>query len=51
MLKVSDCRVYSQRAHSEQRIAALLIAGFSLAIASQPARWRQTQLDLQDQNK
>jgi hypothetical protein len=38
MLKVSGCRVYSQRAHSAQQIAALLIAGLSVAIASQPAR-------------
>jgi hypothetical protein len=38
ILKVSDCRVYSPRVHSAQKIAAVLVAGLSLAIASQPAR-------------
>jgi hypothetical protein len=38
MFRLSDCRVCSQRAHSAQKIAVLLVAGLSLAIASQRAR-------------
>jgi hypothetical protein len=38
MFMVSDCRIYSQRRRSEQKIAALLVAGLSLAISWQPAR-------------
>ena len=38
MLKLSDSRIYSKLRHSAQKIAALLVAGLSLAIASQPAR-------------
>jgi len=38
MFKLSDSRIYSQRRHSAQKIASLLIAGMPLVIASQPAR-------------
>lgn len=38
MLKLSDSRIYSQRRHSAQTIASLVVAGLSLVTASQPAQ-------------
>jgi hypothetical protein len=38
MLKLSDSRIYSHRRNSARNIAALLVAGLSLVIESQPAR-------------
>ena len=38
MFNLSDCWVFSQRVHSPRKISGLLIAGLSLAMASQPAR-------------